>query len=528
MPRRTPSPPKPTDATSGRSPPPIAKILRHPARRSGAKAFSAPGYGGSLSFASDDDPATAPGGGGRLVVVSNRVPVPTAAGQKAAGGLAVALEAALKSHGGLWFGWSGRTVEGTPSPHPEMKRAGEITFAVIDLAQRDYDLYYAGFANRALWPICHYRLDLMQIDGEETDGYFRVNAAFADALVPMLRPDDLVWVHDYHFLPFGRDLRARGVGNRLGFFLHIPWPPPDVASALPAYATLLEAMTAYDVLGFQTPQDADNFGRCLERDGIARQVADGVFEARGRRFQVRALPIGIDVEGFRATAQRAVRNTMVQRFRASIGERRLVIGVDRLDYSKGIRERIQSFACFVRANPGVRNRVSYLQITPKSRSDVPEYRRMQDEVAEWVGSTNGSLGELDWMPVRYLNQTVNHASLAGLYRMAAVGLVTPLRDGMNLVAKEFVAAQSPDDPGVLVLSRFAGAAQELDGALVVNPYDVEATARAIAQGYDMAIEERRERWTAMSARLAETDVNLWWRSFLAFLGEAETASAASA
>jgi trehalose 6-phosphate synthase len=470
-----------------------------------------------MAFGSDDDDAAAVAPGQRLVVVSNRVPVPSGSGQKAAGGLAVALEAALKCTGGVWYGWSGRTVESAPSPEPAVKRVGEITFAVIDLAQRDYDLYYSGFANRALWPVCHYRLGLIQIDREDTEGYFRVNETFADSLVPLLKPDDLVWVHDYHFLPLGRDLRARGAKNRLGFFLHIPWPPPDVASALPAYATLLEAMTAYDVLGFQTPVDAENFGRCLERDRIARHEGDGVYEARGRRFRVGAFPIGIDVEDFRRTAQRAVRNAVVQRFRASIGERRLVIGVDRLDYSKGIRERVEAFSCFVRSNPRVRGKVTYLQITPKSRSDVPEYRRMQEEVAEEVGSTNGALGELDWIPIRYTNQAVGHASLAGLYRMAGVGLVTPLRDGMNLVAKEFVAAQPPDDPGVLVLSRFAGAAQELDGALIVNPYDIEATAAALARGYDMSLDERKERWSSMAARLPDTDVNIWWQRFLAAL-----------
>jgi trehalose 6-phosphate synthase len=480
-----------------------------------------------MTFASDDDAGSTRAAPARLVVVSNRVPVPTSSGQKAAGGLAVALEAALRSHGGLWYGWSGKTVDGVASAEPEQKRVGEITFAVLDLAQRDHDLYYSGFSNRALWPVCHYRLDLIQIDGEDTEGYFRVNDLFATSLVPLLRPDDLVWVHDYHFLPLGKALRDRGAGNRIGFFLHIPWPPPDVASAMPAYATLLEGLTAYDVVGFQTPQDAENFGRCLERDGFARHVEDGIYEANGRRFLVKAFPIGIDVEAFRKTAQRASRNSVVQRFRASIGERRLVIGVDRLDYSKGIRERIESFGCFVRSNPKVRGRVTYLQITPKSRSEVPEYRRMQDEVAEEVGSVNGSLGELDWIPIRYLNQTVNHASLAGLYRMASVGLVTPLRDGMNLVAKEFVAAQSHEDPGVLILSRFAGAAHELDGALIVNPYDIEATARAIARAHDMDLSERQERWTSMSARLGETDVNVWWKHFLAHLAAPEAADAAA-
>ncbi|MBB3019684.1 trehalose 6-phosphate synthase [Microvirga lupini] len=454
----------------------------------------------------------------RLVVVSNRVPVPGVGASKA-GGLTVALEGALKRSGGLWFGWSGETVE-NPTDQAKVVQSGNITFAVLDLSQRDYDEYYAGFANRALWPVCHYRLDLVQIERQELNGYFRVNRAFAASLAPLLRPDDVIWVHDYHFIPLAAELRRLGFKNRMGFFLHIPWPPSDVASALPAYQQLLHGFGAYDLVGFHTPQDAENFQRCLVRENIGSAIGTGEHQINDHKVRIGAFPVGIDTESFARAAASAERNALVHRTKASLGDRDLIIGVDRLDYSKGLKQRIEAFSCFVRSNPDFRNRVTYIQITPKSRSDVPEYQRMQREIAEQAGWTNGSLGEVDWTPVRYVNRTVGHAALAGLYRMSRIGLVTPLRDGMNLVAKEFVAAQQPDDPGVLILSRFAGAAHELDGAVLVNPYDTEACATAIARALRMPLEERRERWESMMVRLRTNTVDAWCQNFLNSLGDA--------
>jgi len=460
---------------------------------------------------------------GRLVVVSNRVPLPTKDGTSSAGGLAVALEGALKQQGGLWFGWSGKTSD-RPDHAPEIIEAGNITFAVLDVLKKDFDLFYTGFANRALWPICHYRLDLLQIDRGQTEGYFRVNRTFAEALAPLLRPDDTIWIHDYHFIPLAAELRRLGFRNRMGFFLHIPWPPSDVASALPAYERLLNGLAAYDVVGFHTPQDADNFRLCLMRERIGFPAGPAEYQVGAHRVKIGAFPVGIDTDAFAETAHTAQRNPLVRRMRASMGDRSLIIGVDRLDYSKGIKQRIEAFACFIRSNPRFRNCVTYLQVTPKSRSDVPEYKRMQHEIAEQAGWTNGNLGEVDWTPIRYVNRTIGHTALAGLYRMADVGLVTPLRDGMNLVAKEFIAAQNPDDPGVLILSRFAGAMHELDAALLVNPYDTEMTATAIARALEMSLEERRERWNALMGRLRANTIEDWCRSFLSALHEERPAT----
>jgi trehalose 6-phosphate synthase len=459
------------------------------------------------------------GQSGRLVVVSNRVPIPSGADAPSAGGLAVALNAALKRQGGLWFGWSGETSETDEPPPVQSHHLGPVTYAVSDLARRDLEDYYFGFSNRALWPVCHYRLDLTGFTRRNTAGYFRANEFFARRLAPLLRPDDLIWVHDYHFIPLASYLREMGFTNRIGFFLHIPWPPLDVAGILPAYDLLLRGFSAYDLIGFQTPLDVENFVNGLTRQGLGRSLGGGFYEAFGRRFQVNAFPIGIDTPAFRTQAEQSESHPVVRRTKASLEGKKLMIGVDRLDYSKGLGQRIEAFSCYLENNPAMRGRVTYLQITPKTRSEVPEYADMQREVAEQIGSTNGKYGDLDWTPIRYTNRPVNHAALSGLYRIAQVGLVTPLRDGMNLVAKEYVASQSSTDPGVLILSRFAGAAQELEGALLVNPYDTDATAAAMGRALTMPIEERQERWASMMGRIEENTVQHWCASFVEALAE---------
>jgi trehalose 6-phosphate synthase len=454
----------------------------------------------------------------RLVVVSNRVPVPSAKGSAAAaGGLAVALEAALKAQGGLWFGWSGKTSGDREIEWLEIRDFGNVTYAVADLNRRDVDEYYSGFANRALWPLCHYRLDLTDFSRKDMAGYFRVNRSFARLLAPLLRADDLIWIHDYHLIPLAAELRHMGVKNRIGYFHHIPWPPADVLSTLPVHDTIMRGLAAYDLVGLQTDYDVENFCGCMVREGFGRSLGNNWYESYGHRFQVGAFPIGIDTEVFVQMAAEGLKNPIAKRTKESLGDKDLVIGVDRLDYSKGIGQRIEAFSRFCEMSPSAKGHVTFLQITPKSRSEVPEYADMQKEIAELTGRVNGQFGDVDWVPIRYVNKTVSRPALAGLYRIARAGLVTPLRDGMNLVAKEFVAAQDPNDPGVLVLSRFAGAAREMDGALIVNPYDIEATANAIGRAISMPVEARRERYSSMMPKLREHDVGAWCRTFLEVL-----------
>ncbi|WP_137155256.1 alpha,alpha-trehalose-phosphate synthase (UDP-forming) [Rhizobium sp. FKL33] len=453
----------------------------------------------------------------RLVVVSNRVPLPDKSGAAPAGGLAVALQAALKERGGIWMGWSGKSSGDQEPADLTILEQGAITYALTDLTDRDVDEYYHGFANRVLWPICHYRLDLAEYARKEMSGYFRVNRFFAAKLAPMLEPDDIIWVHDYHLIPLATELRALGVKNKIGFFLHIPLPPADVLFAMPVHEEIMKGLADYDLVGFQTDHDFANFAGGLVREGIGEQLADGRLTSFGRTFKGGAYPIGIETEGFAAYARRAARHPMVAKARASIEGRNLIIGVDRLDYSKGLTQRIDAFEKFVTANPEQHNKVTYLQVTPKSRSEVPEYEAMQRTVAEQAGRVNGALGTVDWVPIRYINRSVARPVLAGLYRLARVGLVTPLRDGMNLVAKEYVAAQDPEDPGVLVLSRFAGAARELKGALLVNPYDIEGAANAIARAIHMPLDERKERWSGMMEHLKTQTVQRWCDDFLSDL-----------
>jgi trehalose 6-phosphate synthase len=448
----------------------------------------------------------------QLVIVSNRVAVPDDKGTARAGGLEVAVKAALSRMPGIWFGWSGRTTT-RPIVEPHKIERENVTYIVIDLARADLQEYYNGFANRVLWPILHYRVDLAEFSRRDLSGYLRVNENFARQLHEMLKPDDLVWVHDYHLIPLARALRERGHRNRIGFFLHIPCPPPEILTALPNHERLIPTMCDYDIVGFQTSDDAFNFTRYLTRE-CGLNSHDFNFTVAGRTMRVGVYPVGIEVAAFAQMAQRAERSAFVKSMRDSLAGRTMIIGVDRLDYSKGIPQRLEAFERFLATQPDWRGKVTYLQISPKSRSDIRQYADMERGVSATVGRINGAYGEVDWTPIRYINRAYSRTALAGLYRTARVGLVTPLRDGMNLVAKEYVAAQDPDDPGVLVLSRFAGAARECEAALLVNPYDPDSVAAAIARGLSMPLAERQERHAAMLQVLTRNDIKYWSDRFL--------------
>ncbi|MCB5177271.1 alpha,alpha-trehalose-phosphate synthase (UDP-forming) [Microvirga lenta] len=449
----------------------------------------------------------------RLVVVSNRVAVPDPTGKGAAGGLAVALREAFEAYQGIWFGWSGK-VAAQPSTQPKIVNRERVQYALMDLTSLDRQEYYNGFANRALWPIMHYRIGLSEFSRADYAGYLRVNRSFANALAQMVQPDDLVWVHDYHLIPLAAELRALGITNRIGYFHHIPWPAPEVLGTLPGSRELLRAITDYNLIGVQTERDADNLRRCLVQELGAVHRKGDVVELGNHQTRVKGFPIGIDVRGFEQAALRSSSHRLVRQTTAGLGSRRLIIGVDRLDYSKGIPERMESFERFLVGNPDQRGQVTYLQITPTSRSEVPEYATLSREVNETLGRINGSLGEPGWVPIHYVNSTYPRSVLAGLHRLSRVGLVTPMRDGMNLVAKEYVAAQNPDDPGVLVLSKFAGAAEQLTDALLVNPNDKFEVAEAIRDALYMGRDERIARWTRMMGTIRQTDVSWWASTFL--------------
>lgn len=450
----------------------------------------------------------------RLVVVSNRVGIPKSGTR--AGGLEVAVMAALKRNPGLWFGWSGRV--GTKDLETRTLGDDRISYVITDLPKEDYDEYYNGFANAVLWPILHYRLDLAQYSRRDLSGYLRVNERFADELHKILKPDDVIWVHDYHLLPLARALRERGHRNKIGFFLHTPFPPPEIVTALPQHERIIYSMSHYNLCGFQTEIDAANFARYIETECKFTGNADRGYDTGQHLLKVAAFPVGIEVDSFARMARRAVRSSFVTSVLDSLSQRALIIGVDRLDYSKGIDLRLDAFERFLAASPEWRNNVTYLQITPKSRSHIQGYAEMERLVGGIVGRINGSYGEAAWTPIRYVNRPYSRTALAGLYRAARAALVTPLRDGMNLVAKEYVAAQDPDDPGVLILSRFAGAALECRPALLVNPYDPDAVGSAILRALSMPLAERRARHDALMQTLIKSDIQDWPEKFLTALG----------
>jgi trehalose 6-phosphate synthase len=447
----------------------------------------------------------------RLVIVSNRVPA-YGDRKEQSGGLAVALDEALKQET-LWFGWSGQTAEKTSST-PALTQRRAVTLATIDLGTEDYRRFYVGFANSSLWPLLHYRTGIMDFSRDDYHGYRTVNRQFADALSPLLRPDDIVWIHDYHLMPLAHELRERGHGNRIGFFLHIPFPPASLFDALPSGRALVRDLAAADLIGLQTEDDNQNFRAAVNRLAGATLESGGYFRLDGRTSRSIAIPVGIDPVRFARTAERAANSENARRLRESLSGRRLIIGVDRLDYSKGLPNRLEAFARLLEQFPQHRLKVSYLQVTPRSRGDVDEYRLLKRNLDRQTGKINGKFAEFDWVPLRYMTRGLPRTTLAGFYRTAAVGLVTPLRDGMNLVAKEYVAAQEALDPGVLVLSRFAGAAAHMKEALIVNPYDADEVAEAIHEALVMPVDERRARWEALYAVVDRDSAAAWCQRFL--------------
>jgi trehalose 6-phosphate synthase len=452
---------------------------------------------------------------GRIVIVSNRVPSPSEQGATA-GGLAVALADAA-TQGSMWFGWSGRRAEETSEEASIVLSETGVTFATIDIAERDYQRFYNGFANGALWPLLHYRTGLLRFTRPDYDAYRVVNRAFAQALLPLLQPDDLIWIHDYQLMTMGAELRALGVKNRIGFFLHVPFVPPSFLQVLPPADDLVGALSACDVIGFQTVSDAQAFMQNVTESLGVQPDRSGHYSYAGREVAVVTTPIGIDAVKFVKLAERAELTPEAARLHESLADRKLVLGVDRLDYSKGLPQRFDAFGRLLYAYPQHRRCVNFLQIAARSRQEVGSYQSLRRELDRRAGDINGEFSDFDWVPLRYMTHPVKRNAIAGFYRRANIGLVTPLRDGMNLVAKEYIAAQDPENPGVLVLSRFAGAADELTEALIVNPFDADEVAAAIHQGLVMSLEERRARHDALFKKVCDTTARRFCEDFLASL-----------
>jgi trehalose 6-phosphate synthase/phosphatase len=454
----------------------------------------------------------------RLLIVSNRLPVTVSlqdgrpAVRRSAGGLVAGLRTPHERSGGLWIGWPGTTEGLTPEMQGEVDRQlAEMRTVPISLDAREVSLFYEQVSNAVLWPICHDRIDRLPLHVDGWDVYEAVNARFADAVAEHYRPGDLVWVHDYQLLRVPALVRERIPDARIGFFLHVPFPNPEIFFTLPNRHWLVEGMMGADLVGFHTRRYHGHFRAALRRLFSVEADSAGIARWQSRRVKLGVFPISVDAADFarRAAAREVEAKTMEYKTSAL----RLLVGIDRLDYSKGIPRRLIALQRLFVRHPEWRERVRLIQVAVPTREHVDAYRRFRREVSSLVGQINGELATPTWTPIQYIHRSIPSDVLLALYRAADVMLVTPLRDGMNLVAKEFPATRIDED-GVLVLSEFAGAADELTDAILVNPYDVDGTADAIHRALTMDVTERRHRMRRLRQTVQEFDVHRWAASFL--------------
>ena len=457
----------------------------------------------------------------RVVVVANRGPyrLRGAAGERhwvrSSGGLVTALDPVLRERGGVWVA-AGEAEDNALEPGPEVSY--EVpTVELPEALQRDF---YLGVSNDVLWPLLHSFPPTLRVGEAPWDAYEAANRAFADAALAHSEPEDLVWVHDYHLMRVPAMVREARPEARIGWFCHVPWPAPDLYRVLPPRRALLDGLLGADLLGFHTEEYARYFLDCVARlTDYPVDPARMTVRVDGRRVQVRVTPIGIPVREAAARARDPEVVDRAERLREGVGHRRILLGVDRLDYTKGIVERLLAYQRFLEADPAHREQFVLVQIAVPSRTDVPAYRQLQREVAELVGDINGRYSTTGRVAIHYLFQELDPATLYAHYRAAEACLVTPLRDGMNLVAHEYVAAH-PGEDGVLVLSEFAGAAEYLRDALLVNAYDLGDIAGAIERAVRMPREERARRLRALTEEVASLDVHRWADDFLELLERA--------
>jgi len=461
----------------------------------------------------------------RLIVVSNRLPLAlerSEAGMEArasSGGLVAALGAVLRQRSALWLGWDGADAADHTEPAISAfaRRLG-YELQRIPLTAEERTRFYAGFSNEIIWPLFHDLQSRCNFDPSYWQSYLEVNLKFARATAEQLHGRELVWVHDYHLMDVARCLRAAGVKNRIAYFHHIPFPPPDIFAKLPWRRELLHSLLDYDLVGLQTPHDVRNLVACarrfLGRVTVRREQGTLLLRTSDSFLRVESFPVGVHYRELSSQAASRPLTARAEHVRLDIGTEHVLLGVDRLDYTKGIPQRLQAFDTLLQRSPELHGRVTLVQLAVPSREDIPQYRELRLELERLVSAINGRHGRPGWTPVQYLYRQVPLEELLAYYRAADVCLVTPLRDGMNLVAKEYCAAKV-DGNGVLVLSEFAGATAQLaNGALLVNPYDVEGTAAAIARACHMPGDERRTRMQHLRRVVRRFDVFDWADSFL--------------
>lgn len=461
----------------------------------------------------------------RLLVVSNRLPISLKRKgddweiESGKGGLVTAMAPVLRNRGGDWIGWPGAGSDVDLGPYlAEYSKKAGYTLHGVNLTEDDVQGFYQGFSNEVIWPLFHDVQSRCNFAPEYFKSYYDVNGKFADVIARVSTPDDYVWVHDYHLMHVASRLKEKGETRRTGFFLHIPFPPLDIFLKLPWRHQVIRALLDFDLVGFQTFRDRRNFLQCVTTlcKGYKPSGRGPVVQIRGEGRVIKAgyFPISIDYKDFSSQARTRAAAELGDQVHDAFRRRDLVLGADRLDYSKGIPERLEAMRMLLTKYPELREKISLVQVVVPSREKVPEYQNMKRRIESLVSEINGEFSEPGWVPVYYIFRNLDRNELVAYYRTSKVALVTPLRDGMNLVAKEYCACNVTGD-GVLVLSEFAGAAAQLQrGALLVNPHDVEGVADAIYRGYHMSLDERRSRMHKMQTTIRKFDIYWWVDSFL--------------
>jgi trehalose 6-phosphate synthase/phosphatase len=469
----------------------------------------------------------------RLILVSNRLPIAarTERGElvvtNSPGGLASGLSGLHETGDGVWVGWPGETWRLAPNQREALRqRLIDMRCIPVELTAGEVQRYYDSFSNGVLWPLLHYELDRLPMHPRGWDAYRRVNERFADAVVDTYRPGDVIWVHDYQLMLVPALVRRRMPGAAIGFFCHVPFPSSELFRVLPWRRELLEGVLGSTLVGFHTASFAGHFISSASKI-LGCETRNGRVRIDGRQVRVADFPMGIDAAAYEELAKDEAVIGEMARLRRASGEAQLIVSVDRLDYTKGIPRRLLSFERLLERYPSLRGHVRLIQVAAPSREAVSQYREYRRSVDELVGRINGRFATLGHDPIQYISRSLPRERLVALFRAASVALVTPLRDGMNLVSKEFVASRIDED-GVLILSEFAGAAAELSGALLVNPYDLDGVASALRHGLVMPAAERGDRMRGLRARVIEHDVHRWSREFVSALHKEKRRAARSA
>ncbi len=465
----------------------------------------------------------------RLIVVSNRLPVVLKKSvenryelKKASGGLVTAMLPVLKRDGGVWIGWAGNFSEENIDPDEFLKKEGEglnYRYSSVDITLKDYELYYKGFSNEVLWPLFHNVSVHCNFTANYYEAFKKVNQKFAQTVMHELVDNDFIWVHDYHLINTGKELREKGVENTIAFFLHIPFPPAETFNRIPWRSEIIDAMLSYDLIGFQTENDKKNFLEViasLREDASIDQEAEGISTVvtQKGKHKVGVFPISIDYDEFSDQAKSEEVTKIMQEIKEGYHDQKIMLGIDRLDYSKGLPQRLKAYRALLKKNPYLHKRVKLIQVMVPSREDIAKYADLKSEIEQLVGEINGKFSQPGWIPIWYCYHTLSRRELLAYYRAADVALVTPLKDGMNLIAKEYCTANIDRD-GVLILSEFAGAKYQLkDGALLVNPFDEVSVVNTIKKALSMEMPEKQKRMDSMRKNVQKFDIYWWVDTFL--------------